>query len=201
MKKLLCIALSFLIILISLFPAAFAAGTGELQIVYPVGTNVSVLDKIEIADTSGKTPEKYIYELDGIKLGETEGIPNIVISDSTIAAGNHKIDVSAIYNDGTAQKTSAIINLRKFVNIKSVSQDFNSFVVTDDSTNASTLKLKIYDQGKSKVTSVVRSSGEIDDKAFCITFTTTSNILTPQIKLKQELTQYSQPNGDEYKIT
>ena len=164
MKKILSFVI-LLCIMTTMFSFS-AFSSGEITVISP-GTSCSTdLSQIEV---ECENAEKIIFELDGVKIGETLGETVLPIEPGTITVGNHTLTVSAVFADKTAAQTSFEFNARKYVIIKSSTQDFNTYEAGSESKVGIALESKngTFVAGTKTATLEpdVGASGMPDDKA------------------------------------
>lgn len=176
MKKLLSFILVSVFVVSSLGSVAFASEPAEIEIISPEGDSATNLSDITVKNNSGKEVEKYIYKIDGAIVGETEGIDKIVFSDGFVSSGNHKLEVAAIFDDGTAAVASKVCNIKNSVRVMSYVENLNSYVTGQEGT----VGLAPNTKSKADVSSVAGRSGDSNDKAFNFAFNTNSGVTSGQ---------------------
>lgn len=108
MKKLRILSfITALVMILGCMPCGYSADD-TLQIMFPAdGSTVSYdTESIEVYIPEGKTPIKTMYTLDG-KVIQSEGVNETVTVSSPLTVGRHFVEVTAIYEDGTAEKASS----------------------------------------------------------------------------------------------
>ena len=82
--------------LVFTMPMSVSYASGDIEIISPGASCTTDISQIEVS-CSGAS--KIIFELDGKKIGETQGEEVLPLSEGTITAGNHKLKVSAVFPD------------------------------------------------------------------------------------------------------
>lgn len=99
--------------------------SGDITIVSPGAICTTDLSEIKVGCSDA---EKIIFELDGVKIGETNGETVLPLEEGAISVGNHKLKVSAIFPDKTAAQKEICFNAHKMVNVKPFTTlNFNSY--------------------------------------------------------------------------
>ena len=119
--------ISFIIALLIL-TASFginAEATGEITIISP--TAAVYTDDLTQIEVSCSGAEKIIFELDGEKIGETDGECIFELTQA-LSVGNHSLKAVAVFPDKTAAQDYIEFDVQKKF-MKGTLQNFNSYDV------------------------------------------------------------------------
>ncbi len=153
-------SLILMVALVFTMPMSVSYASGDIEIISPGASCTTDVSQIEV-ECSGAS--KIIFELDGIKIGETTGETVLPLADGTITAGNHSLKVSAIFPNKTAAQKEISFNATEFVSIKSSKQNFDTFTKGGDKSVSMTLTSQ---SGKAASMPDVGRSGSDGDKSY-----------------------------------
>lgn len=121
MKKILILLCIFALVLNCLPVSA-----QESELILSPADGTVLTEKPLTFSASGEGFTNYIFELDGIKLGEVGAEGSIAAPDS-LDYGKHKLVCIAIKADGTAVKKTSNFVFESKIILKTVSEDFNGY--------------------------------------------------------------------------
>lgn len=167
------LSLILMVALVFTMPVSVSYASGDIEIVSPGASCTTDISKIEVSCSDAS---KIIFELDGKKIGETQGETVLPLSPGTITAGNHILKVSAVFPDNTAAQKEINFNATELITIKSSKENFNTFTKGGDKS----VGMSLANQGISASEPDIGRSGSDGDLSYKMYMTTdaerTSNL-------------------------
>lgn len=175
MKQIISFILTVLILSTMFTVPAFASE--DITIISPGASCTTDISEIVVECSDA---QKIIFELDGVKIGETNGETKLALSDGTISVGNHTLKVSAIFPDKTAAQHEISFNAYHTIVSKSYSQNFNSFT----GSNLKDLGMNFVSANMSKISADNGASGALNDKSLKFEYNDITHVSSTKAKLE-----------------
>ena len=165
MKRFISLCMTAFIIL-GMLQINVMASAGEINIISPAAEVYSDLEKFEVECSDA---EKIIFELDGVKIGETDGETSLALSDGTLSVGNHTLKVSAIFPNKTAAQKEMNFNVTKMVTVQKYEQNFTKYGKGDETIPSG---LTLTTNGNGAFSADVGATSAADDYSMKLCYTT-----------------------------